>query len=29
VFSATPTGDYETYWLDRGGPKVTSKINNL
>jgi hypothetical protein len=30
VFSATPSGDYETYWFNTGSiPKTTNLINNL
>jgi uncharacterized protein YodC (DUF2158 family) len=29
VFSATPSGDYETYWFNTGSPKSTVQINNL
>ena len=29
VFSATPSGDYETYWFNIGSPKFNVQINNL
>ena len=29
VFSATPSGDYETYWHNLPSGKTTGQINNL
>ena len=29
VFSATPSGDWETYWFNTPSTKITVQINNL